>query len=86
MQGFLSSSNFYLVGDDTDWWAFDDMNGFRAHVEGLDLAGVWSATVDELQLSELGTAPDRVLLLRWLDGKLNIEIDGRQYRRRGSVR
>lgn len=51
------------------------------------VAGVWAATEDVLSLSELRTAdgaelPGSALSLKWLDGKLNLEIGGVRRRRR----
>ena len=54
------------------------------------MTGSWSVTTSQLELTELRSSrdgiefvemPDRSHELHWLDGKLSIEIDERQYRK-----
>ena len=81
MTGFLSGARFQRVGDPGQYWSFDADGTFEAVVAGERSSGEWSAGMDRLRLTALADGgPDRELPLRWLDGKLNIEIDGLQYR------
>ncbi len=89
MQAFLSDNSFERVGESADYWTFDADGSFEARVGGESLRGSWTADRHDLHLRDLtsgdrepGAAalPDRTSSLGWLDGKLNIEIDGVQYR------
>ena len=86
MQGFLSSGRLRRVGPaeerERHWWDFHRDGTFTAQSDDGELAGRWTASMTELRLTGLGgETQDRTLPLRWLDGKLSIEIDGAQYRR-----
>lgn len=97
MREFLCSGRFSAVGSDatrrTSWWEFRENGTFAARLEASHLSGSWTANETELNLTELEvrTGPDgeltepadRRLRLQWVDGKLNIEIDGVQYRKYG---
>ena len=89
MHEFLASSRFSSVPDRADWWDFDADGSFEAQLGEERVTGKWNATTSRLELTEVRVAkdgndpieaPDRSHALRWLDGKLNIEIDERQYR------
>lgn len=80
MREFLSDARFTALRDDPDWWTFHSDGTYEAHWDGGEIAGTWIATTDTLTITLRGDE-DRTLPLRWLDGKLNIEIDGKQYRR-----
>jgi hypothetical protein len=92
MTAFLTSGRFDAVGTqdrgDT-WWHFRNDGSFEAQQAAIRLKGRWKASMTELHLSKLSVstegkpasvAPDQTRRLEWQDGKLNINIDGRQYR------
>ncbi|MEM7163892.1 MAG: hypothetical protein AAF581_00425 [Planctomycetota bacterium] len=94
MAGFLSSHQFTTFGPQAEsrWWKFREDGTFTADLgrgaAGGELSGHWSATKTQLHLTQLrrvgaGDVPDRSLPLLWLDGKINLEIDGVRYRRGG---
>ncbi|MCA8941999.1 MAG: hypothetical protein KDB80_05505 [Planctomycetes bacterium] len=91
MCGFLAAGRLSKVGPSDerarDWFEFQADGSFTAMADGDALAGRWIATETELRLADLSTGvEDRTLPLRWLDGKINVEIDGVQYRRYGPAR
>lgn len=87
MAGFLSGRRFDLVRGDSHL-RFDADGGLGGTLNGVPLRGSWSATMTLLRLMELELlvdgswerAEDRELPIRWLDGKLNVSIDGQNYR------
>ena len=90
MRDFLVSGRFSGVHDREDWWEFHEDGTFQAQLVGEKLFGNWSASTTGLDLTKLKTAgtgglmmdiPDRNLKLDWQDGKLNINIEGKQYRK-----
>ncbi len=89
MESFLAGGTFRSIPGRKDAWAFGEDRTFEARYGDDVWTGRWRATGAHLHLTELRIAPagaapvavsDRTLPLRWLDGKLNIEIDGRQFR------
>ena len=95
MKAFLSDNRFDAVGTQErgdSWWFFKDDGSFEARHDGTHLRGRWAASITELSLTALELAtdggraqavPDRKCRLEWQDGKMNINIDGRQYRNYG---
>ena len=87
MKGFLSGRRFDLVRGESHL-RFDADGGLGGSLDGTSLRGSWSATMTLLRLTELELledgswerAEDRELPIRWLDGKLNVSIDGQNYR------
>jgi hypothetical protein len=90
MHEFLVSATFASVGDRSDSWTFHKDGTFEATLAGQVLQGEWAASKTTLELTGLrpvnavgsvADLPERTLQLGWQDGKLNINIDGKQYRK-----
>ncbi len=90
MRAFLATGKFSRVGNQKDWWSFKSDGTFTAQLADEHLQGRWNASKAELTLTDLqiatgggsaAAAPDRKLGLEWQDGKLNINIEDRQYRK-----
>lgn len=94
MVAFLVGGAFHGVGAERSdhVWKFREDGSFTAAFGAEQWTGQWRADRQRLLLSEqtraLGgveaAAPDRELPLLWLDGKINLEIDGIRYRRHAS--
>ncbi len=83
--------------DANRWFRFSTDGKFSAGGDGLadllgfattvtEVTGLWDADKTSLYLSEIGGGAEDAMLtkslpLGWLDGKLNINIAGEQYRR-----
>jgi hypothetical protein len=95
MKAFLSGNRFDAIGireRGDSWWLFRNNGTFEARHGRTHLRGRWAASINELSLTTLELAtdggrsqamPDRKCRLEWQDGKMNINIDGRQYRNYG---
>lgn len=89
---FLSGKRFRLVGG-SDWVDFRADGTLAAMQGGELLEARWAATMDRLSLSDVRVmthsswvrAADRAQALGWLDGKLNVSIDGANYRTFGGA-
>lgn len=87
MQRFLAGRRFTRVGGD-DTYAFATDGCLEARLKGVDLRARWTATMDTLTLVHVehrtGEAwvagPVQTHALGWMDGKLNVAIDGVNYR------
>lgn len=86
---FLTGKTFRSIPGRKDHWEFMETGVFKARLGRAVWVGRWDVGALGLKLTKrtrslLGAMParqpDAVVPLRMLDGKLNIEIDGRQYR------
>lgn len=92
MAEFLSGQRFRLVGG-SDWFDFRTDGTLTAMQDGELLEARWIATMERLSLSDVRVmthsswvpAADRSQALGWLDGKLNVSIDGANYRTFGGA-
>jgi hypothetical protein len=89
MRSFLAGGTFLSIPEREDSWRFGEDGRFEARYGAEVWTGRWRASRTQLFLSDLAIArdgadpeavADRTLDLVWLDGKLNIEIEGRQFR------
>lgn len=87
MARFLGGRRFTQVAG-TDECTFGADGRLEARLQGVELRARWTATTDTLTLTQLErragetwiAAPDQRHTLGWLDGKLNVALDGQNFR------
>jgi len=87
LQRFLSGRRFTRVGGG-DEFAFANDGRLEARLQGVELRARFIATLDTLTLTQVERrvgdawvpAPAQTHALGWMDGKLNVAIDGENYR------
>lgn len=86
---FLAGKTFVSIPGRDDRWTFHADGTYVADIGRRVTTGEWVVTATELHLTDRtvsrdhtmpARAPARVVPFRSLDGKLNVEIDGRQFR------